>query len=241
MKEVVMTKRISFLKNVLLEVHSNKITVDEAWSKITSLPTPWHTKEWKECRSKLIGDKCEDCGKKDGVLVLQHTYQPTKSGYFKSEYYYKIRKAKHREYLLKFYPEGLSFEKVKDMVIDYFESHPKQNLCPHCYLATYRERKTKKPRFICTSCGREFEETIYDNRYRSKIRRQKQFEFRFRTILGEIDSKVSRAIQEDYKREAEIYALQNCIRESIEYCSFTHTKTSCKSCAFTQDVINGYY
>lgn len=36
----------------------------------------WHTKEWKEMRSRLIGDRCEQCGSTEGPMVLQHHWHP---------------------------------------------------------------------------------------------------------------------------------------------------------------------
>jgi hypothetical protein len=49
----------------------------------------WHTKDWKERRTKVIKDKCQICDSKE-TLTLQHLSHPKK--------YYEYEKDVTREY-----------------------------------------------------------------------------------------------------------------------------------------------
>lgn len=44
----------------------------------SKLQKPWHTKEWRELRNKLLKESCTQCGSDKKPLVLQHTWHPRK-------------------------------------------------------------------------------------------------------------------------------------------------------------------
>ena len=59
-----------------------EIAKAQFWNDFKEGQRSWHTKDWKERRSKLIKEKCEICASKD-VLTLQHLSHPRKlSEYF---------------------------------------------------------------------------------------------------------------------------------------------------------------
>lgn len=50
---------------------TQKIAKDIYWKDHEEGKRSWHTKDWKERRSKVIKDKCEICGSNQ-TLTLQH-------------------------------------------------------------------------------------------------------------------------------------------------------------------------
>ena len=65
------------IERVEQDLIDRKITGSEASDIIfkvrRKLGPPWHWKEWKIARKKLIGSNCETCGAgTDAILYLQH-------------------------------------------------------------------------------------------------------------------------------------------------------------------------
>ncbi len=64
------------------------------WTDFKEGQRSWHTKDWKERRSKFIKDKCEICGGKE-TLTLQNLSHPKKY----SEYITDIARAYAKDYI----------------------------------------------------------------------------------------------------------------------------------------------
>ncbi len=47
------------------------------WSKFNEGEKAWHSKDWKDRRTKVLKDKCEICGSRE-TLTLQHLSHPPK-------------------------------------------------------------------------------------------------------------------------------------------------------------------
>ena len=73
------------IERVKQDLIDRKITGREA-SEIVfrvrrKLGPPWHWKEWKIARAKLIGTHCETCGAgSEAILYLQHTVKNPRLG-----------------------------------------------------------------------------------------------------------------------------------------------------------------
>lgn len=73
--------RVNILYDCIDLDHASSILFDENNTKKRS----WHKKEWKNRRSLILKDSCEQCGSSE-KLTLQHTFHPRAFSYFKNEY-----------------------------------------------------------------------------------------------------------------------------------------------------------
>jgi hypothetical protein len=55
---------------------TDKISWEEASTRLQTLPPAWQTKEWKANRKANIKFNCEKCGQTEGTMVIQHPYHP---------------------------------------------------------------------------------------------------------------------------------------------------------------------
>ena len=105
---------------------------------------PWQTKEWREKRDQFIkGKKCVQCESSE-ILVVHHlnSIMPYQ------QHYYAVSNA-------------LLAEKISGG--EYKTEQKQIQTCPKCNThrpSDLKARKVKKPRYRCSNCGNEFEESI---------------------------------------------------------------------------------
>jgi hypothetical protein len=97
---------------------------------------PWHSKEWKEMRNRLIKDTCDQCGSMEKPMVLQHLWHPPDYSLISSFLFRSVRNS--------LIEEG-------KIVLPYREC------CPSCSSLSIRSRETMKPKWVCIRCDNRFE------------------------------------------------------------------------------------
>ena len=205
----------------------------------------WHTKDWKERRSKLIKDKCEICGSKE-TLTLQHLSHPKKY----SEYIIEITRAYAKDYI----------DNNPDIDKSEFSNHILKNyyyvpipLCPYCKSRNPNKRNRKVPQYLCTECRHEFDNTVYksvdelistfyENEEATEVRDKcfvSKDKWRNKHNLSNIRYWMRREqakIKDLDTIEKEAFLLY--LNDSIKYLSFEDTITACKKCAYNFDINN---
>lgn len=217
----------------------------QCWIDFKEGQRSWHTKDWKERRSKLIKDKCEKCGSKE-TLTLQHLSHPRKY----SEYITDIRKAYTKDYI----DNNPIIDKCEfsNYILKNYDYVPIP-LCPQCKSRKPNKRMRKVPQYLCTECHHEFDNTIYksvdelistfyENEDVLEVR-DKCFvsmdKWRNKHNLSNIRYRMQREMVEKKDTEAiEKKALLLYLEDSIKYLSFEDTITACKKCAYNFDINN---
>ncbi len=141
---------------------------------------PWNTKEWKEKREDTIKDHCEQCGTKEGIMVLHHLWQPPS--------FYDIR----YEITCALIDEAIKNGKVK---------YPteKRNACPQCKSLSISYRKTMSPRWRCIKCELTFNKPVKVD-YVSNVNRKLTFK-RFQEENSEqINSRAELLSEENHQK-----------------------------------------
>ncbi|MCY3414482.1 MAG: hypothetical protein INQ03_22735 [Candidatus Heimdallarchaeota archaeon] len=165
----------------------------------------WDSVEWKETRARLLKDHCEECGKSDAILMLTHTKSaPSAKRVGREIRNRKIKELLQSNVISAFNPANDEFLK---------------NSCPSCKSFSLRERKMKKPRYVCNTCTGAFEEPV---------------------LIIDTDNVNYRALEREYYWTAlepykvEIDQEYNNQMEKIRqwYISGEDTRTLCKSCAY---------
>ena len=203
----------------------------------------WHTNDWKDRRSKTLKSHCEIC-QSDDSLVIQHLSHPRK--------YTEIRTEIANEYTkvhLDSMPE-IDITEFTTYLSDEYEYQP-VSLCPNCNARKPNKRIRKKPQFLCTDCGSEFEQTtnrslgemvsiLYKNEDAPEIR-DKCFttkdEWKNKHSLLDVRywrqrKKIEAANSDEIERKAFLPYLD----DNIKYLSFVDTITACKKCASYYDL-----
>jgi predicted Zn-ribbon and HTH transcriptional regulator len=227
---------------------SGEIDIDFAkaqyWNDFKEGQRSWHSKDWKERRSKFIKDKCEICTSKE-TLTLQHLSHPRKY----SEYARDITKQYTTEYMNT--NPVIDKSEFGDYVRKNYEYVP-ISLCPNCKSRSLNKRKRKLPQYRCIDCRHEFDEAVYrsmdelistfhedqdaievrDKCFVSKEWRTANNLSNVRYWLGRERAK----IKDSKVIENEAFLL--FINDSIKYLSFEDTITACRRCAFNFDIKN---
>lgn len=230
------------LANGEIELELAKV---QCWNGFKEGQRSWHTKDWKERRFEFIKDNCEICGSKD-TPTLQHLSHPRK------------------------YSEHLT-EVIREYAKDYIGTNPKTDkseltnfiqrnydyvpipLCPNCKSRNPNKRIRKAPKYLCTECRHEFDETVnktvdklvsifFENEEAIEVRDKcfvTNYKWKKKHDLSTIKYWLQRELAynkdtEKIEKEAFIQYLNG----KIKYLSFEDTITACKKCAFHFDKCN---
>jgi len=210
----------------------------QCWGDFKEGQRSWHTKDWKERRSALIGDRCEICSSKE-TLTLQHLSHPRKYSYFLTEI--------TRQYAKDYIDNNPDIDKFD------FRNHILKNydyvpipLCPNCMGRNPNKRIRKAPQFLCTECRHEFDNSVcksidelisifYENEEAIEVR-DKCFvsKDKWRNKHNLINVKYWLQRQQAKNKESEAIekkAFLLYVDDNIKYLSFENTITCCKKCA----------
>lgn len=215
------------------------------WNDYKEGKRAWHTKDWKERRTKVIKDKCEICGSRE-ALTLQHLSHPKK--------YYEYERDVTREYTQSFIDSNTIVDKCEfsEHIIKNYDYVPVP-LCPNCESRYPNKRMRKIPQYLCTECRHEFDEpiykladelisTFYENEEAAEVRDKcfvSKDKWRNQHNLSQVKYWLQREIAKN--KDIEIIgkeAFLLYLDENIKYLSFEDTMTTCKKCAFNFDLNN---
>jgi hypothetical protein len=235
------------LINLKDRVEKGDTSIEDAkflcWGNYIEGKRSWHTKDWKDRRSIMLKDHCEKCKSEDSQ-VIQHLSHPRK--------YTEIRTAIANEYTrvrLDSIPE-IDNTEFTTYLSDEYDYQP-VSLCPNCNARKPNKRIRKKPQFLCTDCGSEFEQTtnrslgemvsiLYKNEDAPE-NRDKCFttkdEWKNKHSLLDVRywrqrKKIEAANSDEIERKAFLIYLN----DNIKYLSFVDTITACKKCASNYDL-----
>lgn len=222
------SEQLQELKQLLL---NDKIHYSKAYERLKKLPKPWHEKWWKEKRDSLIKTECERCGTKDGIMVLQHTKQPTdfRDIYDQvQEHYYDFEQIKEQVYA----------SVTEDEIMTYMEENKQsRNSCPECGRVSVRFNISRQI-YECNN-GHSFDKPIKVDYYKHcrcvDLERAKHSA---RSNIGYKRVRIkARELRQKFDEIIGKEALLISIEESLEYRTLEHTKTCCKRCAAIEDGI----
>ena len=215
------------------------------WADFKEGKRSWHTKDWKERRDQFIKDKCEICSSEE-ILNLQHLSHPTKY----TDYATEIARANTKEYI------SVNPVIEKSELTNYIQNNYTYvpiPLCPNCKSRKPNDRIRKIPRYLCTHCRYEFDDTVhrtseelitmfFENEDSIEVR-DKCFvsndKWKNQHNLSSIRYWMQREITKKInKEEIEKEALLNNMNDTIKYLSFEDTITACKKCASYFDLYN---
>lgn len=203
----------------------------------------WHTKDWKERRSKVIKDKCEICGSIE-ILTLQHRSHPKK--------YIECEREITRKYSQLHMESSLIIDKneISEHITRNYNYAPIP-LCPNCKSRHPNKRTRKSPHYLCTKCRHEFDEPFYksaveiidayyENEEATEVSDKcfvSKDKWRNRHNLSQVKYWLLREMAkaeniEVIKKEAFLLYLD----ENIKYLSFEDTITACRKCAYQFDL-----
>lgn len=213
------------------------------WKDFKEGQKSWHTKDWKERRSKIIKDHCEICSSKD-TLTLQHLSHPKKH----AEYLRDVTRAYAEEY------------RSNNPVIDKYEftTYVLKNydylpvpFCPNCKWSNPYERARKIPKYRCLGCRHEFDNPVYksvDELISIFYENEEALEVRDKCFISKDKwrnknnlSNIKYWLQRDSAKNKDAETIEKTafllyINDSIKYLSFEDTITACKKCAFSFDI-----
>jgi hypothetical protein len=191
----------------------------------------------------MLKDHCEKCESEDSQ-VIQHLSHPRK--------YTEIRTAIANEYTkvhLDSMPE-IDITEFTTYLLNEYDYQP-VSLCPNCNARKPNKRIRKKPQFLCTDCGSEFEQitnrslsdmvsNLYQNEEAQETR-DKCFttkdEWRNKHSLLDVRYWLQRKnIEEVYDGTIQRKAFLLYLDDNIKYLSFVDTITACKKCASYYDL-----
>lgn len=180
---------------------------------------PWHSKEWKEMRNKIIGDSCEQCGSTKKPMVLQHF-----------DHYKDLPKKPSKSSVV----WSLMLER---------EAFPPRPIvlrpaCPDCKKRALSQRKTMKPIWRCIGCHHVFDnpssvEVAVDRRTGTEQFEsfRKQCKVAFSEFLDSHIELVSERLNVKLKEYEKVKEASLSL-----YMSGEGTATFCKKCAYLWDV-----
>ncbi|NVJ86477.1 MAG: hypothetical protein HWE09_08410 [Cyclobacteriaceae bacterium] len=238
LKEIIQLKK---------DLESDCISLEKAkglfWEQNKKGKESWRSKDWQERRKNFIKDNCQICGSTD-KLTLQHLSHPKK--------YNEYENLIIREYTESHISNTDVFDKNKfrEHVINDFD-YKAAPLCPKCFSRKPNVRMKKSPKYLCTSCHYEFDETVSrsveelidiffkdidsaDTRDKCFVsrnqwkNRQNLFNIKYYFQRDEAKNRNAKKIE----REAFLLYLD----DQIKYLSFEDTITACNRCAFNFDI-----
>jgi hypothetical protein len=220
-----------------------EIAKEKFWNDFKEGQRSWHTKDWKERRTKVIKEKCEICSSKD-VLTLQHLSHPRKYAEYLTE--------TTREYAKDYIETNPEIDKSEfsNYILKNYDYLPIP-LCPNCKNKNPSERVRKIPKYRCADCKYEFEEAIYksakelisifyedeeayevrDKCFVSKDKWRNQHNLsnvRYWFQRNRAKNKDAETIEKE--------AFLKYLDDNIKYLSFEDTITACRKCASSFDL-----
>jgi len=218
---------------------------EQYWKDFKEGQRSWHTKDWKERRSKVIKDKCEICGSQD-TLTLQHGSHPKTH----AEHLNDVTRAYAEEY--RNTTPDIDKNVFSNYLLNKYDYVPVP-FCPNCKLSNPYKRVKKIPQYRCTACRHEFDNPVYksvdeliaifyENEDALEVR-DKCFvsndQWRNKHNLANIKywlqrERAKNKDDETIKKEAFLLYLN----DTIHYLSFDDTITACKKCAANFDLNN---
>ena len=218
------------IERVEQDLIDRKITGREA-SEIVfrvrrKLGPPWHWKEWKIARAKLIGTHCETCGAgSEAILYLQHTVKNPRLQPYLDAAEAKLAEMEPEE---DWRPDlRAKMHDIRDSVIPEM-----RDCCPICESLSIQYRKGAAT-WICNSksegeyCGHVFVEPAKKaalTAVQKKAIRKDKYQAYIDVVLNR---------EHDVKRQA----LLDWIKDWRRYLTLKDTKTLCKRCAYIEDVV----
>lgn len=220
-----------------------ELAKSQCWSDFKEGQRSWHTKDWKERRSEVIGGECEICGSKE-TLTLQHLSHPRKYSEFLTDI--------SREYAKEYIDSNPDIDKYdfRNYIVKNYDYLPIP-LCPNCMSRNPNKRIRKVPQFLCTECRHEFDDTVcksvdelisifYENEEAIEVRDKcfvSKDKWRNNHNLSNIKYWLQRQQAKNKDSEAiEKKAFLLYINDNIKYLSFEDTITCCKKCAANFDL-----
>lgn len=238
------------------KLEKGEITLDRAkeicFSDTKENKRSWHTKDWKERRSAIIGDKCEQCGSTE-KLTIQHLSHPEKYDKYYQNAYWHFDCIFNEKDLGEF-----NVLVTKEDIENYILNTTREvfAMCPKCGW-NFRSRM-KEPHFVCIKCKYGFNEPAqkplpeyFDDIYNGSVlpvfdkpsnapgNRKVPYIMLYSEIRQKIiNLELKQAMKDKYQYEIDKKAMIDYLDASIKYLSFEGTITLCNRCAFNQD-ING--
>jgi len=210
----------------------------------------WHTKDWKERRKQIIKDTCEQCGRKEDLVLKNFSIPKKFSNYYFDSYmhFYNILREEN-EY---------NFDSLasKEDIENYINNNPREifTMCPKCNGNYYSRRR--EPHLVCNRCKYEFNEPIskqlpeyVDDLYNNSpvqiignpANAPGNKKIKFIMLYSEIrhminKQKFKQIVKDKYQEEIDKKATLDYLEGQIKYLSFENTKTLCKKCAFNRSI-----
>ena len=219
------------IERVEHDLIDRKITGSEASEIVFNvrrkLGPPWHWKEWKIARAKLIGAQCETCGAgKEAILYLQHTVRNPRVQLYLDTAEAKLAEMEPEE---NWRPDlKAKMYEIRDAVIPEM-----RDCCPICGSLSIQYRKGAAT-WICNSkSGGQYCAHVFKNpaqklaltaSQKKEIRRNKYNAYR----------KIVTNREHDVKREVFL----RWFKDMRRYLTLKDTKTLCKSCAYIEDMVD---
>ncbi|ESU19481.1 hypothetical protein FEDK69T_31530 [Flavobacterium enshiense DK69] len=215
----------------------------EFWNDFKEGQRSWHTKDWKERRSKFIKDKCQICSSKE-ILTIQHLSHPRKH----TEYIREITRGYAKEYMNS-NPE-IDKSEFSNYVLKNYDYVPVP-LCPNCKGKNPSERVRKTPKYRCADCKHEFDEAVYksvnelisifyENEEAYEVRDKcfvSKDKWRNKNNLSNVRYWLQRDSAKNKDAETiEKEAFLQYLNDNIKYLSFEDTITACRKCASSYDL-----
>ncbi|MBV7269584.1 hypothetical protein [Winogradskyella luteola] len=220
-----------------------ELAKEKCWSGFKEGQRSWHTKDWKDRRSKFIKEKCEICSSEE-TLTIQHFSHPKKYSEFKRE----ITRTYAKDYIDT--NPDIDKSEFTAHVLKKYEYVPIP-LCPNCMCKNPRERVRKIPKYRCADCKQEFEEAIY----RTEIelisifyQDEDAYEVRDRCFISKDKwrnnhnlSNIRYWLQRELAKNKDAVTIEKkafllYLNDNIKYLSFEDTITACKKCASSFDL-----
>lgn len=237
--------------NELIELRDKLINGDiplelakaQYWDGSKEGQRSWHTKDWKERRSKFIKNKCEICSSTE-TLTIQHHSHPRKY----SDYLREITRGYTKDYIDT--NQEISKSDFSDYVLKKYDYEPVP-LCSNCNSKNPSVRVRKAPKYRCADCKHEFDEAIfrsanelisifYENQDAYEVQDKcfvSKDKWKNKNNLSNIRYWLQRehAKNKDTEQiEKEAFLLH--VNDSIKYLSFEDAITACRKCAYNFDI-----
>jgi len=224
---------------------SLELAMELYWKDYKEGQRSWHTKDWKERRTKILKENCEICDSTD-TLTIQHLSHPKKH----SDYEREITR-KHTQ---------IFKETISDIDKSEFKNHIIKNydyiavpLCPNCGDNRPNNRVRKLPQYRCAVCQHEFDEPIHkslEELITIFYTDEEALDIRDKCFVSKdkwknthnlsnikywfLREKAKTKDEEIIGKEAFLLYLA----DDIKYLSFEDTITACKRCASNYDLKN---
>lgn len=233
------------LKEIRQQLLSDEISWSEALDslKLAKKKKPWHNKEWKLERAKLINDSCAQCGQSDvdSPMVLQHLWQPKKVKNVLSDIkgaFIAANADAKKNYITERQKKSI---KLNSIVIG------DRACCPKCESVNIKllkgtqewkcygtkSRKTKSGYNRKITCGHSFKDPATTKELTPEQKNE------IYEVKRKIWSDACTKFNVDFEDIGERYGKQVVLEsfdDSERYYSLKDTTTFCKKCAYMMDV-----